>query len=222
MVSNLQVKGYLLVEEIKKRDVTFFIISFTSAMSCHGMLPDTSIIKAISTTIGHSKRWITDEMISTEFAQVLQSWTKFFGTIMQYSYFSVILGSLIKQFILFEIFLQFPLPHAIRVQKILGLGLCELENAQKCKSVPRLLSMIVGLFTGRLSFVISPWLPVRPRVEFEILLIIFKHLSDLIAVMPPSNYDLRRNSNEILLARSTLRTRNTMGDCVSEITAPIF
>ena len=68
--------------------------------------------------------------------------------------------------------------------------------------------MIVGLFTGRLSFVISPWLPVRPRFEFEILLIIFKHLSDLIAVMPSSNYDLRRNSNEILLARSTLRTRN--------------
>ena len=122
MVSNLQVKGYLLVEEIKKRDVTFFIISFTSAMSCHGMLPDTSIIKAISTTIGHSKRWITDEMISTEFAQVLQSWTKFFGTIMQYSYFSVILGSLIKQFILFEIFLQFPLPPPYTGTKNSGIG----------------------------------------------------------------------------------------------------
>ena len=32
----------------------------------------------------------------------LQSWTKVLGTVMQYSYFSVILGSLIKQCILFE------------------------------------------------------------------------------------------------------------------------
>ena len=40
----------------------------------------------------------------------LQSWTKVLGTVLQYSYFSVILGSLIKQCILFEIFLQFSLP----------------------------------------------------------------------------------------------------------------
>ena len=65
-------------------------------------------------------------------------------------------GSLIKQCILFEIFLQFSLPHPIqrknsgytRPTLFVGwgegtLGLCELENAQKCKSVPKLLSLIV-------------------------------------------------------------------------------
>ena len=40
----------------------------------------------------------------------LQSWTKILETVAQYSYFSVILDSLVKQFILFEIFSQFSLP----------------------------------------------------------------------------------------------------------------
>ena len=40
----------------------------------------------------------------------LQSWTKVLGTVMQYLYFFVILGSVVKQCILFEIFLQFSLP----------------------------------------------------------------------------------------------------------------
>jgi len=43
---------------------------------------------------------------------VLQSWTKVLGTVLQYSDFSVIspIGSLLKQCILFEIFLQFSFP----------------------------------------------------------------------------------------------------------------
>ena len=71
------------------------------------------------------------------------------------------LGSLLKQCILFEILLQFPLPPAYTKLKLgknsgytrptlfvgwgEGLDLCELENApgQKRESVPRLLSMIV-------------------------------------------------------------------------------
>ena len=51
---------------------------------------------------------------------------------------------------------------------------------------------------------------------------LIKYLSDLIAILPSSNYDLRRNSNGILLARSTLRTKKTMGDCAFEIAAPIL
>ena len=62
------------------------------------------------------------------------------------------------------------------------------------------------------------WLPVRARIEFKILLITFKvikglapkYLSDLIAILPSSNYDLRRNSNGIHLLRSTLRTKKTL------------
>ena len=74
---------------------------------------------------------------------------------MQYSNFSVILGSLIKQCILFEIFLQFspppipPPPHPHLMQNsgytrptlFMGLGgevgLCELENAPEMQKCPK-------------------------------------------------------------------------------------
>ena len=84
---------------------------------------------------------------------------------MQYSYFSVILGSLIEQCILFKIFLQFSFPPPYTKLKLgkknswytrptlfvgweEGLGLCELKNAQKNWSVPGLLSMIVVSMRG--------------------------------------------------------------------------
>ena len=84
---------------------------------------------------------------------------------MQYSDFSVILGSLIKQCILFE-----PPPLTLckildtRVQQWLcgkeeGWACVDRKTPQKCKSVPRHLCMIVGV--KRLSpksdqFTISP------------------------------------------------------------------
>jgi hypothetical protein len=57
------------------------------------------------------------------------------------------------------------------------------------------------------------WLPVHARIEFKIVLITFKiimglapkYLSDLIEIWQTSSYNLRRNSNSILLARSTIR-----------------
>lgn len=59
------------------------------------------------------------------------------------------------------------------------------------------------------------WLQVHARIKSKILIITFKvikrlapkDLSDLAAVLQRWNYDLRRNSNRILLARSTLRTK---------------
>ena len=74
------------------------------------------------------------------------------------------------------------------------------------------------------------WLPVRKRIEFKILLITFKvikglapkYLSDIVEVLPTSSYNLRRNSNGILLARGTLRTKKTMSDCAFLIAAPLL
>lgn len=74
------------------------------------------------------------------------------------------------------------------------------------------------------------WLPVRARIEFKILLITFKvikglapkYLCDLIEILQSSRYDLRRNSNGILLVRSTIRTKKTMGDRAFMIAAPIL
>ena len=87
----------------------------------------------------------------------LQSWTKAVGTVLQYSYFSVISRfPLLKQSILFKIFLQFspPPPTLYKVEtrkKILDTRVQHCLWAegrgwtpQKRKSVPRLLSMIVG------------------------------------------------------------------------------
>ena len=64
------------------------------------------------------------------------------------------------------------------------------------------------------------WLPIRLRIEFKILLIIFKllhgsapkYLIDLISVLPPSHYDLWRNNQGILLSTSKRFTEVTMGD----------
>ena len=64
------------------------------------------------------------------------------------------------------------------------------------------------------------WLPIRLRIEFKILLITFKvlqgsapkYLIDLISVLPPSRYDLRRNNKGILLSTPKRFTKVTMGD----------
>ena len=50
------------------------------------------------------------------------------------------------------------------------------------------------------------WLPVRARIHFKILLLVFKaihglappYISDLVTVKPKSSYDLRSNSSLLL------------------------
>ena len=52
------------------------------------------------------------------------------------------------------------------------------------------------------------WLLIRSRIEFKLLLITFKvlkglaplYLNELISVLPPSSYNLRRNYNSTLIA----------------------
>ena len=64
------------------------------------------------------------------------------------------------------------------------------------------------------------WLPIRLRIEFKILLITFKvlqgsapkYLIDLISVLPPSRYELRRNNKGILLSTPKRFTKATMLD----------
>ena len=72
------------------------------------------------------------------------------------------------------------------------------------------------------------WLPVRFRIDFKILLLTFKilrglapkYLSDLINVLPPSRYSLRRNDNGVLLNGHTNITKATMGDRAFMVSAP--
>ena len=70
----------------------------------------------------------------------------------------------------------------------------------------------------------------RLRVDFNILFVIFKirhgvapsYLKDLVSVLPDSQYQLRHNSNGILLERPWLRTKKTMGDHAFSIAAPLL
>ena len=96
---------------------------------------------------------------------LLQSWTKVLGTIVKYSYSSVISRFPLKTVQRFRNFLQlsFPPPYTklklgknsgctrptLFVRWGEGLDLCELENAHKCENVPRLLFMIVWKRGGK-------------------------------------------------------------------------
>ena len=72
------------------------------------------------------------------------------------------------------------------------------------------------------------WLPIRLRIEFKILLFTFKvlqgsapkYLIDLISVLPPSRYNLRRNNKGILLSTPKRFTKVTMGDRSFQEAAP--
>ena len=63
------------------------------------------------------------------------------------------------------------------------------------------------------------WLPIRLRIEFKILLITFKvlqgsapkYLIDLISVLPPLRYDLRRNNKGILLSTPSVSQKLPWG-----------
>ena len=72
------------------------------------------------------------------------------------------------------------------------------------------------------------WLPVRSRIEFKLLLITFKvlkglaplYLSELISVLPPSSYNLRRNYNGTLLCTPKFKSKRTLGDRAFSSAAP--
>ena len=72
------------------------------------------------------------------------------------------------------------------------------------------------------------WRPICLRIEFKILLITFKvlqgsapkYLIDLISVLPPFRYDLRRNNKGIILSTPKWLTKVTMGDRSFMVAAP--
>ena len=66
----------------------------------------------------------------------------------------------------------------------------------------------------------SHWLPVKFRIEFKILLIVFKifrglapsYLSFLITSMPLSKYNLRSSSDGTLLSFPNIKPKATLGE----------
>ena len=70
----------------------------------HDKLAEEDVYQSFLAIVGKSKKFAKPEVKVD-----LQSWTKVLGTVLQNSYFSVNLGPLLKQYIIFEIFLQFSL-----------------------------------------------------------------------------------------------------------------
>ena len=74
------------------------------------------------------------------------------------------------------------------------------------------------------------WLPMRARIHYKILLIIYKilhghapkYLSDLISIQQLLCYSFRRNDNDPLLKRLIAKTKKTMGDRSFQIVAPLL
>ena len=97
-------------------------------------------------------------------------------------------------------------------------------------------SLLCGLplITGTAKFShITPvlrtlhWLPIKQRVQFKMLILIFKainglapnYISNLVNILCPSKYLLRRN-NEILLKPYNGKTKKTLGDRAFAVAAP--
>ena len=73
------------------------------------------------------------------------------------------------------------------------------------------------------------WLPIKQRVQFKMLILVFKainglapnYISNLVYILCPSKYLLRRN-NEILLEPYNGKTKKTLGDRAFAVAAPGF
>ena len=73
-----------------------------------------------------------------------------------------------------------------------------------------------------------PWLPVRQRISFKILLFVFKaihgfaptYFREFVSIKRSGNYNLRSSSDGLLLATQTYRSRVTLGDKSFQVAAP--
>ena len=72
------------------------------------------------------------------------------------------------------------------------------------------------------------WLPIELRIEFNIILIVFKifkglapsYLSSLITRKPESRYNLRNSSDKTLLSYPSFKSKATIGDRAFIFAAP--
>ena len=109
-----------------------------------------------------------------------------------------------------------------------ALGTSFLTFRKGCFIFPRFFIFLYIAFSRFQQLQQLHWLPIRLRIEFKILLITFKipqcsapkYIIDLISVLPPSRYDLRRNNKGILLSTPKHFTKVTMGYRSFQAAAP--
>ena len=72
------------------------------------------------------------------------------------------------------------------------------------------------------------WLPIKQRVQFKMLILVFKainglapnYISNLVYILCPSKYLLRRNNEILLEPYSAGKTKKTLGDRAFAVAAP--
>ena len=111
--------------------------------------------------------------------------------------------------------------------------LCGLPD-NSLNKLQRVQNAAARLITGTAKFShITPvlrslhWLPIKQRVQFKMLILIFKainglapnYISNLVNILCPSKYLLHRN-NEILLEPYNGKTKKTLGDRAFAVAAP--
>ena len=111
--------------------------------------------------------------------------------------------------------------------------LCGLPD-NSLNKLQRVQNAAARLITGTAKFShITPvlrtlhWLPIKQRVQFKMLILVFKainglapnYISNLVNILCPSKYFLRRN-DEILLEPYNGKTKKTLGDRALAVAAP--
>ena len=111
---------------------------------------------------------------------------------------------------------------------LFGLRNTELQKLQRVQTTAARLICNMKNFDHITPILVKlHWLPVRYRINFEILLITFKvihglapnYLSELLTCKTKCNYNLRSTS-EILLQQPRIKTLRTLGDRSFTVAAP--
>ena len=111
----------------------------------------------------------------------------------------------------------------------LSLSDCQIQNIQRVQNAAARLVYNAGKHCHITPLLFKlHWLPIRERILFKILLITYKavhwhapnYIKELIKFKKPAKYNLRSNSDNLLLEIEKVKTYTTLGDRAFQVAAP--
>ena len=111
----------------------------------------------------------------------------------------------------------------------LGLPDYQIQKIQRVQNAAARLAYNAGKYCHITPLLFKlHWLPIRERILFKILLITYKavhghapnYIKELIKFKKPGKYNLRSNSDNLLLEIEKLKTYTTLGDRAFQVAAP--
>ena len=106
-------------------------------------------------------------------------------------------------------------------RQVCGLPNNKLHKLQRIKNAATRLICNVGRFEYIIpSLYRLHWLPINYRIQFKILLFVYKahngiappHISELVELKPASRYNLRNSDDTLLLSNPSFESRIILGD----------